>query len=171
VIRFPDPRGLVTYTLLTGLLPLVAAGSVSGGAHTSSAASTLGPQGATVTVISRGTTEHPFELKGPEMKVSAKRRIDVAVVQIALEPGGHTGWHTHLGQVVATVTAGQVTRVTSNCSRHTYTAGESFVEERRDLTIVRNTGDDTATVVGTFLVPVGATALTPPAPAPLCAAA
>lgn len=167
MIRVPSRRRLMTYALLTGLLPLVATGSVAA-APTDSAATTSGPQGATITVLSRGTFAHPFELEGPGMEVEAERSIDVAVVQVTFEPRGHTGWHTHRGPVLVTVTSGQVTHVMGDCSRHTYTVGQSFVEERRDLTIVRNTGDVTATVVGTFLVPVGATPLTPPAPAPRC---
>lgn len=168
MIHVPSRRRLVTYALLAGLLPLVAAGSVATAVPTKSASAASGPQGAAVTVISRGAFAHPFELNGPGMEVSAERKIEVAVIQVAFEPGGHTGWHTHLGPVLVTVTSGQVTHIMGDCSRHTYKVGQSFVEERRDLTIVRNTGNVAATVVGTFLVPVGATTLTPPAPAPRC---
>ena len=170
MIREPRRRRFLAYALLTGLVPLVTAGSVAAAEPAEHKTTDSGPHGATVTLISRGTMAKPFEVESADIEVEAERIIDVAVIRVTFEPGGSTGWHVHHGPVLVTVTAGEVTHIKRNCKRHTYTVGQSFTENGpRDLTIVRNLGGVTATVVGTFLVPTGANPLTPPAPAPRCA--
>ena len=170
MIHGPRRRRFIATALLTGLSPLVTAGSVALATPTEPATTDSGPHGATVTLLSRGTIAKPFEIESAGIEVEAERVIDVAVIQVTFEPGGATGWHVHHGPVLVTVTAGEVTHIRRNCKRHTYTVGQSFLENGpRDLTNVRNLGGVTATVVGTFLVPTGASPLTPPAPAPRCA--
>ncbi|MGW6623108.1 cupin domain-containing protein [Nocardia sp. NPDC055002] len=48
--------------------------------------------------------------------------------RITIEPGGTLGWHYHDGNVLAVVTAGQVTRYESDCVGTTYSAGQGLSE-------------------------------------------
>ncbi|MFF2084718.1 cupin domain-containing protein [Nocardia sp. NPDC058176] len=48
--------------------------------------------------------------------------------RITLAPGGTLGWHYHDGNVLALVTAGQVTRYEADCVPTTYSAGQGLSE-------------------------------------------
>ncbi len=56
---------------------------------------------------------------------------DGYVLNNVWQPGGSTGWHTHLGHTLVIVTAGAVTAYQGDdptCTGTVYTAGMSFVE-------------------------------------------
>ena len=57
-----------------------------------------------------------------------KGDTDFVFQEVMIEPGGHTGWHTHPGRLLVVVKSGTFTRVTANCRARTYTAGRAFVE-------------------------------------------
>jgi hypothetical protein len=75
------------------------------------------------------------------------------------QPGGTTGWHTHLGHTLIIVTAGTVTHYDGddpNCTPHVYTAGMTFVDEGGShVHIVRNEGAVEADVIAFRLIPTG----------------
>jgi hypothetical protein len=75
------------------------------------------------------------------------------------QPGGTTGWHTHLGHTLIIVTAGAVTQYQGDdptCTGTVYTAGMSFVDEGGvHVHIVRNEGTVDAQVVAVRLIPAG----------------
>ena len=87
------------------LVPVVVVGLLIGSAAMSGASP---PSGVTPTLIARGTY--------PEFKVKSERHgdvdfqaisrapIDVVVRRHAYAPGGYTGWHSHPGPVLITVT-------------------------------------------------------------------
>ncbi|MCD9904775.1 cupin [Streptomyces sp. MT29] len=53
----------------------------------------------------------------------------VTVRKIILEPnGGTTGWHYHPGPVLAVINSGVLTRIFTDFSVETVTAGDCFVE-------------------------------------------
>jgi quercetin dioxygenase-like cupin family protein len=82
---------------------------------------------------------------------------DGYVLNNTWQPGGATGWHTHLGHTLIIVTAGTVTAYEGNdpsCTPHVYTAGMTFVDEGGDhVHIVRNEGAVEAQVVAFRLIP------------------
>jgi quercetin dioxygenase-like cupin family protein len=75
------------------------------------------------------------------------------------QPGGSTGWHTHLGHTLIFVTAGAVTQYEGDdptCTPHVYTAGMTFVDAGGDhVHLVKNEGTVVAQVIAVRLIPAG----------------
>jgi quercetin dioxygenase-like cupin family protein len=113
-------------------------------------------EGITVTPVARGTLAPHFKIK---LRDSSKPG-DVAVQQVILTPGGHSGWHAHPGPALVLVKSGEVTFTQADdCSSTTYTAGQVAVESAGDGHRARNTGATNAEIWVTFLdVPVGSSA-------------
>ena len=84
---------------------------------------------------------------------------DGYVLNNVWQPGGSTGWHTHLSHTLIIVTAGAVTQYEGDdpsCTPHVYTAGMTFVDRGgRHVHIVRNEGTVEAQVVAVRLIPAG----------------
>ena len=83
---------------------------------------------------------------------------DGSVLNNVWQPGGSTGWHTHLGHTLVIVTAGAVTAYQGDdptCTGTVYTAGMSFVEGGDHMHIVRNEGTVEAQSVAVRLIPAG----------------
>lgn len=82
---------------------------------------------------------------------------DLYVLNNTWQPGGTTGWHSHPGHSLITVTAGTVTVYEGNdpaCTPHVYTAGMGFVDPGGGhVHIVRNEGSVVAQTVTVQLVP------------------
>ena len=85
---------------------------------------------------------------------------DLYVQSNLWEVGGTTGWHTHPGHSLITVTAGTVTAYEGNdptCTPHVYTVGMGFVDEGGDhVHVIRNEGSVDARTVAVQLIPAGA---------------
>ena len=75
-------------------------------------------------------------------------------------PGGTSGWHTHPGHSLITVTAGTVTAYEGDdptCTPHVYTVGMTFVDEGGDhVHVIRNEGAVDARTITVQLLPAGA---------------
>jgi hypothetical protein len=84
---------------------------------------------------------------------------DGYVLSNVWQPGGHTGWHTHLSHTLIIVTAGTVTQYQGDdpsCTPSVYTAGMAFVDEGgAHVHIVRNEGIVEAQVIAVRLIPAG----------------
>ena len=76
-------------------------------------------------------------------------------------PGGTSGWHTHPGHSLITVTAGTVTAYEGDdpaCTRKDYTVGTTFVDEGGEhVHLLRNEGAVDARTITVQLLPAGAT--------------
>lgn len=76
-------------------------------------------------------------------------------------PGGSSGWHTHPGHSLITVTAGAVTVYEGHdptCTPKLYTVGMTFVDEGGDhVHAIRNEGAVDARTITVQLLPAGAT--------------
>jgi hypothetical protein len=90
-----------------------------------------------------------------------KGRSDLFVQSNLWGVGGTTGWHTHPGHSLITVTAGTVTAYDGDdptCAPHVYTAGMGFVDDGGDhVHMIRNEGSVEARTVAVQLIPAGAT--------------
>ena len=88
-----------------------------------------------------------------------KGKSDGYVLTNVWQPGGSTGWHTHLGHTLIIVTAGAVTQYEGDdpsCTPHVYTAGMTFVDRGGShVHIVRNEGTVEAQVIAVRLIPAG----------------
>jgi len=75
-------------------------------------------------------------------------------------PGGTTGWHTHPGPSLITVTAGTVTAYEgddASCTPHIYSQGMGFVDPGDGhVHIIRNEGAVEARTIAVQLIPAAA---------------
>src|SRR3954468_11897861 len=107
-----------------------------------------------------------------KIKLKTKGLSDLYVQSNVWSPGGSTGWHTHPGPSLITVTAGAVTVYEGDdpsCTPHVYSASgpNSFVDVGGgDVHIVRNEGTVEARAVVVQFVPTGATRRIDVTPAP-----
>lgn len=90
---------------------------------------------------------------------------EVAHTVLDFAPGAQTPPHTHPGQVVGTVLAGEITFTTGGTTK-VYKAGETIVELPGVAGQARNAGSTPATVLAVYLLPKGAPLSNPVAPAP-----
>jgi quercetin dioxygenase-like cupin family protein len=82
---------------------------------------------------------------------------DVYVTEVTFQPGGQTGWHSHPGPSMITVTEGTLTVYHDDCTFETYSAGESFTDLGcGDVHNVRNETGAEAKDVAVQIVPHGA---------------
>ena len=109
----------------------------------------------------RGTIAEPFKVQvDGVLKLKTKRPIDVVDQAITIEPGGHTGWHSHPGPVLVVVKAGTFTLYDGDdpgCTPHVVNAGSTFVDEGGGhVHIGRNEGTTAVELSATYLLPAGA---------------
>lgn len=75
-------------------------------------------------------------------------------------PGGSSGWHTHPGHSLITVTAGTVTAYEADdptCTPHEYTVGQGFVDAGGEhVHLIRNERLVDARTITVQLIPAGA---------------
>ena len=84
-------------------------------------------------------------------------------------PGGHTGWHTHPGILLVSMTEGSLEWYDANCKLHVYSAGDSFTENTQ-LHYARNVGTVNNRFMVTYVLAKGQPRRIDKA-APACAAA
>lgn len=124
------------------------------------ALSTTG-SGITSSVVARG--------KGDTKIRSHAKKYDIVVQNLTFQPGGHSGWHSHPGQVIVVVKSGTLTTYAvrssdddddddeARCKKEVFKAGEVYVDPGRGRPhIARNEGSVPLEVTATYLdVPVG----------------
>jgi quercetin dioxygenase-like cupin family protein len=65
------------------------------------------------------------------------------MAQIAVDPGGSSGWHSHPGGAIIIVEEGSLTvhgSIGTQCETTTYSAGQAFIEQPGEVDEVINTG-------------------------------
>jgi hypothetical protein len=106
---------------------------------------------------------HNFTLHASFWQARLKTRglSDVYVQSNVWAPGGTTGWHTHPGHSLITVTAGTVTVYEGDdpsCTPHVYSQGMGFVDPGGDhVHVIRNQGSIEARTITVQLIPAAAT--------------
>ena len=100
-----------------------------------------------------------FDSYGWFLKTIVKGDSDVYIVQNTWPVGAHTGWHTHPGPSLVTVTAGTITAYEADdptCTPHVYHAGDSFTDLGcGDVHLLRNEGTDQAVTLAVQVIPAG----------------
>ncbi len=95
-----------------------------------------------------------------ELEMKVKGSSDVYVIQNTFAPGAKSGWHTHPGPSLITVTAGTLTvydAADPTCTPKIYTAGQSFTDIGcGDVHLVANEGSVNALAIVVQIVPAGA---------------
>ena len=95
-----------------------------------------------------------------DLKLTTKDDSDVYVVRNSIAIGGQSGWHTHPGPSLITVTVGEITAYDSSdplCSPKVYRAGEGFVDHGDHAHLLRNESGAPAETVAVQFLPKGAT--------------
>jgi quercetin dioxygenase-like cupin family protein len=83
---------------------------------------------------------------------------DLYITQNTFQPAGQSGWHTHPGPSLITVTEGTVTVYEDDCTSTTYSVGESFTDIGcGDVHNIRNETGTEAKTIAVQIVPHGAT--------------
>ena len=94
-----------------------------------------------------------------EVEFKTKGSSDIWVVHNTIAPGGHTGWHSHLGPSVISVVSGTATEYHGDDpgTPHVHAAGTSFIDDGQHAHIVRNEGTTDLVLVAFQILPRGAT--------------
>jgi mannose-6-phosphate isomerase-like protein (cupin superfamily) len=94
------------------------------------------------------------------IRIVADTPTDVYVVTNTVEPGGHSGWHTHSGPSLVLVKAGTATvydGADPACTPATYPAGTGFVDPGGGhVHMVRNAGNGQLELIAFQMIPAGA---------------
>ena len=102
-------------------------------------------------------------------KLTTSGPTSVFVQDVEYAPGGHTGWHSHPGILVSTVTEGSIEWYDSQCNKHVYQVGDALTESTEPH-YVRNVGSVNARFMVTYILAQGLPRRIDQ-PAPPCAAA
>ena len=128
-------------------LVLVVVAAVGAAAVAGIAVATPG-SGASSTILARG-------LAVEKVKTRGNQPYDVVVQRIVIQPGGHTGWHTHPGNAVAVITAGTLTIYDGDdpsCSPQRFHAGDTYVDPGYGhVHVGRNEGSVPLEILVTYL--------------------
>jgi quercetin dioxygenase-like cupin family protein len=119
----------------------------------------------------RGTIAEPFKVQiNGLVKLKTKSAVDVVDQTITIQPGGHTGWHSHPGPALVIVKSGTFTLYDGDdrsCTAQVFNAGSAFVDRGGGhVHIGRNEGTTVVELSVTYLLPVGAGPRTDVTPAP-----
>ena len=114
-------------------------------------------------LLGRASIAEGFKLKRKngswELDMHAKDPLDVAVQSLTIQPGGHSGWHSHPGPVFLQIVSGTMTFYEAgdpSCTPTVKTAGQVFYESGEHSHIGRNEGAVVATALATVFAPPGA---------------
>jgi quercetin dioxygenase-like cupin family protein len=109
------------------------------------------------TAIVRGTIADTFKYNVGDTKVQTKGPVDVVVAEVSFPALASAGWHNHPGPVFVVIRTGTLSVWNASCEKHTYGPGQSFFEPgpASSLLVKNESPTDAATVVATFIVPVG----------------
>lgn len=87
-----------------------------------------------------------YERGGTTVANIPRDASNVVVAKVSWEPGGSSGWHTHPGPVIVTVTEGKVDVTNANdCVTRQYKAGDAFLDPGQgNVHIARNASSTNA---------------------------
>jgi hypothetical protein len=105
-----------------------------------------------------GTFNIQSKAHGYDVRLKSNDNTDIAVTDITVAPGGHSGWHYHPGPVLVVVKTGAITFYHGNdptCTGTRHPAGTAFIEADALVGIARNEEPIETTIVATFFVPAG----------------
>ena len=104
--------------------------------------------GASATTLARG-------LAADKVNTRSNQPYDAVVQQIVIQPGGHTGWHTHPGNAIAVIKSGALTIYDgddNSCTARTYNAGDTYIDPGYGhVHIGRNEGDVPLEILVTYV--------------------
>lgn len=118
-----------------------------------------------------GEIDVEAETDSYELELKTKGLSDVHVVRNTFDPGGHSGWHSHPGPSLITVTSGTIANYNGDdptCTAQVYSAGMGFLDPGGShVHLLRNEGSVPAVTVAVQLLPAGASRRIDVTPAPV----
>ena len=109
------------------------------------------------TFLSRGTLSESVHFNTGEVKFQTKAPVDFVVQTITFPAGSSSGWHSHPGVVMVSITSGEMRHYAADCSFETLSAGGAFVESGSNAGLVQNVSGSPVVVHVTYVVPAGTT--------------
>ena len=93
----------------------------------------------------------------PLLSCGATASCDLAFQQLTINPGGHTGWHTHPGPTFVAVAQGEGTlyQDASGCPSAKYAPNSGFFQPSSEIHNFRNEGSAALTVFAFYMLPSG----------------
>lgn len=92
------------------------------------------------------------------MACGAQAACDTAFQQVTINPGGHTGWHTHPGPTFVAITQGEGTLyqgASVGCTGNKYGPGGGFFQPSSDVHTFRNEGSAPLVFHAFYALPAG----------------
>jgi quercetin dioxygenase-like cupin family protein len=92
------------------------------------------------------------------VEIEVEGATDFVQQDLAIGPGGFSGWHSHPGPVLITVKSGTATWYSAEnptCAAIVYPAGSAFIEPAGVNHFVANQGTTNLELLDTYLVPKG----------------
>lgn len=105
-----------------------------------------------------GPLDIKSEGQGYDIKLKTKDDSDVYVTRNAIAVAGQSGWHTHPGPSLITVTVGEIVAYDSDdplCAPTHYTVGQGFVDSGDHAHLIRNESASPAETVAVQFLPKG----------------
>jgi quercetin dioxygenase-like cupin family protein len=90
---------------------------------------------------------------------------ETVVMRVELAPGAQVGWHTHPGEEISTMTAGEMTLMIAGQAPRRVTAGQALIVPAGVVHNARNDGAIPAVLIAVYVVEKGKP-LRSPAPEP-----
>jgi quercetin dioxygenase-like cupin family protein len=125
--------------------------------------------GVTIEPLAHATIRDEVRAEGVGIQLRTNGPKDILTASITVAPGGSFGWHSHPGPVQVAVVSGtfalhQVEN--RRCRKHTFGAGDAFVEDGGRVHLGRNAGSEPVRLFATFLARAGTTEFSQPEPTP-----
>ena len=97
-----------------------------------------------------------FQTVTPLMTCGATA-CDTAYQQLTIQPGGHTGWHTHPGPTFVAVTSGEGTlyQAAAGCPSIKYGPGAGFMQPPTEVHNMRTEGTEPLVIWAFYALPPG----------------
>lgn len=95
----------------------------------------------------------------PLMTCGGSSACDTVVQQATINPGGHTGWHSHPGPTFVAIAQGEGTLYHSDqagCPGHKFGTGSGFFQPSADVHLLRNEGSAPLVIYAFYVLPPGA---------------
>ena len=70
-----------------------------------------------------------------KLELETEGATDFYIQDLAIAPGGYSGWHTHPGIFIGTVISGTIDFYNANCVKRTFTAGQVVSGSQRPFTL------------------------------------
>jgi len=145
------------------ILRLVVCGSLFGACATDTQTGeleqeTLGEGAVATTLANALLGEAKTEVNWGAYRPEVKGSTTLVMQEIVIQPGGHTGWHSHSGMAFASVVTGTLTLFdsTNPCVGVPYVAGTAFVDPGGSHNhIARNLTAEAMTVRVQYITPTG----------------